>query len=619
MPLDGGDRSSGGPLLLQEPAHGAAKDLEGAGPARSDGTRRIVIQAVAGIPGATWNMWRGLGLGFLALALLTGCKSTITSARSPVGRSRGPFLFRDMSARAGNHFTLGHAGRTPLTILETLGPGTAFLDTDNDGWLDLFLVGPNKVALYHNNRDGTFTDVTRGSGLRAEGFWQGIATGDYDNDSRVDVFVTGYRCCALYHNEGSGRFRNVAQSAGVDSKRWGSSACFVDVDRDGLLDLFVTNYVQYYPTSPQFCKDTMGLPSTCGPTTYDPEKPRLYHNIGHGHFVDETAQRGFASAHGNALGAAIADYDDDGWVDIAVANDQLPRDLFHNKGHGFFENVGVSAGTAYNVKGEEYAGMGIDWADYNDDGALELIVTTYQHQPKSLFAPVMPGVFTDICYTAGIGNPTMNTVGFGAKFLDYDNDGLPDLAIANGHVVDTIARSDRSTSYRQPTQLFHNVGGGRLVEVTPEAGPDFERPIVGRGLAVGDYDNDGRVDLLVADAEGHPLLLHNEVPSSHHWLSLQLTGTRSNRAGIGAHLTVEVGGRKWRQVVATDGSFQSASDGRVHLGLGPARQVDRVQIRWPSGEQTVLKGMPADQFVRVEEGHPGYFRVPSLQPRAGMP
>jgi len=587
----------------------------------------------------------------LALPLLAGCGKGATQARHDPARAESrPALFRDVSTEAGIRFTLGHGGRSPLTILETLGNGAAFFDFDNDGWLDILLVGPNKIALYRNRglgfrvqdssrpptsdtRPPLFEDVTAQSGLRAEGYWQGVATGDYDNDGRMDVFVTGYRCCALYRNRGVEAFRrsgvispgsppsqggeregvntrtperptplfeDVTKQAGLKTGLWSASASFVDVDNDGYLDLFVTNYVKFYPHSTKFCLFD-GVPSTCGPTTYDPEKPLLYHNKRNGTFADETAKRGLASAHGNALGSAIADYDGDGWIDIAVANDQLPGDLFRNKGGGFFENVGGTSGTAYDAQGNAHAGMGLDWADYDLDGSLELVVTTYQHQPTSLYKQTAPGMFSDICFTAGTAQPTVNYVGFGAKFIDYDNDSLADLVIANGHAVDNIEKVDSMTTYPQPTQLFHNVGGGKLVEVTAEAGPDFTRKIVGRGLAVGDYDNDGDLDLLVVDAEGHPLLLRNEAQTAHHWLSLKLVGRRSNRDGIGARVTVEAGGKTWSRGVATDGSFMSASDVRAHLGLGKTTKVDRITIRWPSGRKTTLKDVDVDRFLTVEE------------------
>ncbi len=547
--------------------------------------------------------WSAGQLGLLLLALaLAGCARTRASAgpRLKAVTSRPP-LFRDIAKEAGIHFVLGHEGRSPLTILETLGGGCAFLDFDGDGWLDVLLVGPGKLALFRNDQHGRFVDVTSRSGLKQNGYWQGAATGDYDNDGRPDLYISGYRCCALYHNEGGGKFRDVTRTAGVQSTLWGASACFVDVDNDGFLDLLVTHYVKFFPTSTQFCK-YQGVPSACGPTNYDPEKPTLYHNNGNGTFTDETQKRGLASAHGNALGVAAADYDGDGWTDIAIANDQLPGDLFRNKGRGYFEDVADTAGTAYDVQGVAHAGMGIDWGDYNNDGNLELVVTTYQHQPTSLYAQTTQGLFSDICYTAGIAQPTVNYVGFGVKFLDYDNDGLLDLALTNGHAVDTIAKTDHTATYAEPSQLFHNEGHGRLSEVSAEAGPDFARHIVGRGLATGDYDNDGRVDMLVVDAEGAPLLLHNQAQSTNHWLSLRLRGHLSNRDGIGAMLTVSAGGRKWRQAVSTGGSFLSASDGRAHIGLGSSSRADRIEIRWPSGEQTVLTDIPGDRIVDVDEG-----------------
>jgi hypothetical protein len=519
-------------------------------------------------------------------------------------------IFVDVTAQAGLRFPLGHGGRSPLTILETLGHGCALFDFDGDGRLDILLAGPGKIALYHNRGDVTFADVTAGSGLRAKGVWQGVATGDYDNDGRTDLYVSGYRDGALYHNEGGGKFREVTREAGVATKLWGASAAFVDVDNDGLLDLYVANYVKYYPDSVQFCLFN-GVQSTCGPTNYDPEKGRLYRNRGNGTFADETEKRGLSSAHGNALGVAIADYDGDGWVDLAVANDQLPGDLFRNKGKGFFENVGLLSGTAYDVDGNAHAGMGIDWADFKANGSLALVVTTYQFQPTSLYEQTGPGQFADVCYTAGIGQATKPYVGFGAKFLDYDNDGLPDLAVANGHAVDNIARVDKTTTYPQTPQLFRNAGGGRLEEVTAAAGPAFRRPIVGRSLATGDVDNDGRVDLLILDIEGGPLLLRNQSPAPNHWLSLRLGGTRSNRDGIGAHLTVTANGRTWRQVVTSTGSFMAASDVRAHLGLGAARTADRVEIRWPSGRVTVLEDVEGGRMLTVAEEEKGAGKRPA--------
>ena len=574
-----------------------------------------------------------LGL-WLLLALLCGAGCSHSGATAPTGAatsvppgtvagnpipSEAPQgLFADRAQSAGVNFTLGHGGRSPLTILDTLGGGCALLDYDGDGWLDLLLVGPHKVALYHNKGNGTFEDITAQSGLDASGYWQGVAVGDYDNDGKPDIYLSGYRCAALYHNESRGQdappasglrppadapspvFRDVTKQAHLGSALWGTSAAFVDVDNDGFLDLYVCHYVKFGPSSNQFCNQG-GIASTCGPTNYDPEKGTLYHNNGHGGFTDETAKRGLADAHGNALGVAIADYDGDGWPDIAIANDQLPGDLYRNKGRGFFENVGLLSGTAYDGAGSAHAGMGIDWADYNTDGNLELVVTTYQHQATSLYAQSTPGLFSDITNTAGTGVPSINYVKFGVKFFDYDNDGQADLVVTNGHAVDNIAKTDSTTTYPQIPQLFHNVGDGKMKEVTKEAGAAFAHPVVGRGLAVGDYDNDGKPDVVIVDIEGHALLLHNETPTPNHWLTLRLQGTNSNRDGIGATLLVEANGRKWRQVVSATGSFLAASDLRPHLGLGTARQAERIEIRWPSGTRTVLNHVAGDRIVAVSE------------------
>lgn len=540
----------------------------------------------------------------LSLVTLAGCnggskKAVETPPLIPTtGSQSGATPFVDISKKAGLDFVQGHGGRSPLTILETLGCGGGIFDFDGDGWQDIILAAPDKVALYHNNKNATFTDVTAQSGLETKGTWQGVATGDYDNDGKVDLYISGYRTCALYHNEGNGKFKNVTVQARLTSKLWGTSAAFVDVDNDGSLDLVVANYVKFYPNSVKFCKQA-NVQATCGPTTYDPEKPVLYHNNKNGTFTDETNKRGLDTAHGNTLGIAIADYDHDGWIDLAIANDQQPGDLFRNKGKGYFENVAGTSGTSYDVNGNAHAGMGIDWADINASQKLSLIVTTYQHQPTSLYMQLAPGLFTDECFTTGIGQPTTNYVGFGAKFFDYDNDGWVDLIEANGHAVDNIGVTDNTTSYAQPAQLFHNKGQGKFEEA--DTGPEFKRGIVGRGVAVGDIDNDGKQDILIIDIEGNVLLFHNQTSTSNHWLSLQLVGSKSNRDGIGAELTIESGNKKWVQVVSSTGSLMSAHDKRAHIGLGTATKADKIVIRWSGGTKTELTNVQADQFLEVDE------------------
>jgi enediyne biosynthesis protein E4 len=553
-------------------------------------------------------MWR-ICVALLLGGVLSGCVPRVRAARVGAGAENatatGPPLFRDITTSAGIRFKLGHGHRSPLDIHETLGHGAALLDVDGDGRLDIVLVGPDRCALYRNAGGGRFADITGRSGLRQNGYWMGCAAADYDNDGRTDLFVTGYGRCALYHNEG-GRFRDVTAAAGVQDTGWSTSAGFADVDGDGRLDLYVARYVRFDPRGVRFC-DQAGVRTACGPTTYDPERGRLFHNEGSGRFRDITAAAGLADAHGNALGVAFGDFDGDGRVDLAVANDQLPSDLFHNRGGGRFENAGVVSGIAYNAAGQAYAGMGIDWGDSDGDGRPDLVVATYQHEPRCLFRQDRPGLFSDIAAAAGLARATVNSLAFGVRFLDYDNDGWLDLAFANGHVVDNIQQAETNVTYRQSCQLFHNrgaAGPGRFEDVSASAGPDFTRRIVGRGLCAGDLDNDGRLDLLIVDAEGAPLLLHNEERSGHHWLTLRLVGVCGNRDGLGARLTLTAGGRSQTRQCFTDGSYMSASDPRVHFGLGTATHADEIVIRWPGGHVDTLRSVPADRELTVREGAP---------------
>jgi enediyne biosynthesis protein E4 len=545
----------------------------------------------------------------LFASLLSGCVPRVRASRGGSGESgahaAGPPLFRDITGSAGIRFALGHGGRSPLDIHETLGHGAALLDVDGDGLLDMVLVGPGKCALYRNAGSGRFADITGRSGLRQDGYWMGCAAADYDNDGRTDLFVTGYGRCALYHNEG-GRFRDVTAAAGVQDPGWSTSAGFADVDGDGRLDLYVARYVHFDPRGVRFC-DQAGVRTACGPTSYDPERGRLFHNEGEGCFRDVTAAAGLAGAHGNALGVAFGDFDGDGRVDLAVANDQLPSDLFRNRGGGRFEDAGVTRGIAYNAAGQAYAGMGIDWGDSDGEGRPDLVVATYQHQPRCLFRQDHPALFTDVAAAAGLARTTVNSLAFGVRFFDYDNDGWLDLAFANGHVVDNIQQAEANVSYRQPGQLFHNRGPaapGRFEDRSANAGPDFGCSIVGRGLCVGDLDNDGRLDLLIVNAEGAPLLLRNEDRSGHHWLSLRLVGRRGNRDGLGARIRLTAGGPSQMRQCFTDGSYMSASDPRVHFGLGTAPSADEVVIRWPGGHVDTLRDVPADQQLTVLEGRP---------------
>lgn len=557
-----------------------------------------------------------MAIGWLllpALWMLNGCHALKTSPRTtPTGagmavREASAALpaFEEVAQSAGLKYQWTIAGKRPLTILQTIGNGCAFLDYDNDGNLDILLVGP-QLALYRGDGHGHFTDVTHESGLdRLVGHFLGCAVGDYDNDGYPDIYLSAYRGGALLHNEARGAqgraFRDVTKEAGIAAQPWGTSCTFADLEGEGRLDLYIGNYVQFASDiRPQLC-DFHGILGSCGPRYYKPEYGVLYHNVGNGRFVDTTRAQGYgkSAVAGKALGVAAADYDNSGHQSLAIANDEMRGDLLRPQSK-IVKNMALEAGVAFSSDGSAHGGMGIDWGDYDNDGKLDLFVATYAQEAKCLYHNLGNGFFQEESSRVGIAEKTTRYVAFGAKFLDYDNDGFLDLIIANGHVEDNVAEIDHSARYRQPIQLFHNLNGTRFVEAGPEAGPAFQQPIVGRGLAIGDYDNDGRMDALVVDSEGKPLLLHNVAPAAGHWLECRLEGKKSNRDGIGALLTIETQGQKRLRLCHTDGSYLSASDKRVHFGLGSALSAD-ITIRWPSGVITTHKNMQADQIVTLKE------------------
>jgi hypothetical protein len=552
-------------------------------------------------------------------------KGEVTAHRAPGAARR--FSFRDVTPGSGLHFIpageRAGAPRTgpPRTILETAGHGCAFLDVDGDGQLEILLVGQPRCALYRRREGrapGTpeWEEITAAAGLDRPGYWMGCATGDFDNDGRVDLLLTGYRCAALLRNEG-GRFRDVSAAIPLDRDAWSTSAVFFDADGDGWLDLYVGAYVRFDRTTLQLC-DYSGVRAACPPTYYDPERGRLYRNRGNGTFADATRASGLKATHGKTLGVAAADADGDGRPDLYLANDGVPGDLYRHRS-GRFQNIGVESGTAFNYESREQAGMGVDWGDYDGDGRLDLVVTTFQHEPTSLYRNEGRAAFREEAFPAGIGDATLNRLGFGVRFFDADNDGDLDLIQANGHVQDTVAQILPGVTFAQPTLLFENVGSGQFRDVSAAAGAALSRPIVGRGLAVGDYDNDGRLDVLIADLDGPPLLLRNETPPSGHHLTLRLVGSvrprtpntgraigaavgrASPRDATGARITLHAGGRTQVREAGTGGSYLSASDPRVHFGVGPATAVDSVTIRWPSGRVQALRNVRTGQEMTVEE------------------
>jgi hypothetical protein len=497
-----------------------------------------------------------------------------------------------------------------------MGSGCGWIDYDQNGLLDLYLVNgasrrPNtskhalRSALYRNNGDGTFTDVTIRAGVDAEGlFGMGAAVGDYDNDGCPDLFVLGYGRCILFHNNGNGTFTDVTDRAGVGNlRKWGSSAAWFDYDNDGLLDLVIANYVDWSPEQNFWCGDKgPGLRSYCHPDVYRGQPPTLYHNNGDGTFSDVSKRSGVGIRPGNGLGVVTFDYDNDGWQDIFITNDQMPNFLFHNNRDGTFREIGYSAGVAVGIDGQFEAGMGTDAADTTGSGRSDLIVTHLDQQLARLYQNVGEGYFEDATFRSKISYATFHLSGFGTRFMDYDNDGARDLFMANGHVLDNIQRYHAETTYAEPKLMFRNVGHGIFENVSDQLGPDFLLPRVSRGAAIGDFDNDGDLDIIISNNGQAPQLLRNDGGNANHWLQLLLIGTRSNRDAIGARVRVSAGDLVLYDEKKGGMSYQSTQDPRLHFGLGQHPTVEEVEIKWPSGELTKLTNIKSDQILAIEEG-----------------
>jgi hypothetical protein len=508
--------------------------------------------------------------------------------------------FVDVSPRAGIDYKWSISGSRPLNILATIGNGCAFLDYDGDGNLDILLVG-KKIGLYHGDGKGHFTDVTRKMGLSAmSGDFRGCAVGDFDNDGFDDIYLSGYRTGILLHNEQGTGFRDVTAQAGLKQQEWGSGCAWGQIGLEGRLSLYVANYVKFDPRINRvLCKDD-GQLTVCSPDVYRAAHGALYRNNGRGMFTDIT-RSSRAIGEGKSLGVSFVDYNGSGRQSLAITNDGVPGDLFSNVG-SVFQNVGGASGFGYDNRFRQHAGMGVDWGDFNNDGYLDAAVMTFHGEPKSIYRNSGDGAFVDVSDGVALSNYTLPYVAFGVKWLDFDNDGFLDLMISNGHVATNVADVDKAETYRQPTQLFRNDKGRLFVDMSARAGRALQRPIVGRGLATGDFDNDGRVDALVVDSEGAPLLLHNESAPVGHFLTVTLVGTKSNRDGYGAILTAHVGGRVLTQLCHADGSYFSSSDKRVHFGLGDARAVESLTVKWPSGHVDTFHHLAADRFITLREG-----------------
>ncbi|MFN7993553.1 MAG: CRTAC1 family protein [Bryobacteraceae bacterium] len=564
-------------------------------------------------------MFRNRSTGWVVVLITTGVTGFSESPQSTSASVR----FTDMAERAGIGIRMANGGaETKKYIYESTGSGVALIDYDRDGYPDIFLVNGSRLEgfgstapptnhLFHNNGDGTFTDVTARAGVASSGWGHGVCVGDFDNDGFDDLFVTYYgHQNILYRNNGDGTFSDVTLKAGLGtrSRNWGSGCAFVDYDRDGKLDLFVSSYVDFDPATAPLpgsgpnCS-SRGVAVFCGPRGLPTAQSHLYRNLGDGRFSDVSTAAGIRKASGcYGLGVLTSDFENRGWPDIYVACDSTASLFFHNNGDGTFAERGVAAGLAYDEDGREQAGMGVSAADYDGDGRLDIFKTNFEDDVPDLYRNEGDGTFSFRTFDAKLGS-NLKYLGWGGGFFDYDNDGCPDLFIANGHVYPEVESHKHPESpYRQRNILYHNAGNGRFEDVTSVAGPGFDLMRSGRGVAFGDLDNDGRVDILVNNQNDPPTLLRNGTENSGHWISIRTVGTKSNRDGIGARITVAVGGRRQIQDVRSGGSYLSQNDLRVHFGIGPAAQVDWIEVSWPSGLRDRAEKISANQFVTIEEG-----------------
>jgi hypothetical protein len=569
---------------------------------------------------ATW-MWAGivgLGFAFAARGQTPSAKPEPHASVQSTTTSLVPGRFVDVTEKVGVRFLHQAPHTSRKYLIETMGSGVALFDCDNDGRLDLFLVNgapytdpepkgsiPQKTGpeywnrMYHQKADGTFEDVTEKSGLQGVGYGMGVAAADYDNDGYEDLFVTGYGGNRLYHNNGNCTFTDVTDKAGVAGSGWSTSASWVDLDNDGLLDLVVLRYVKWDWDDVWCGEHREGYRGYCHPDVFDAIPMLVYHNDGNGHFTEISHKLGLDKP-AKALGIAMADYDRDGRIDLYVANDSMPEFLFHQKADGTFEEVGLESEVAVNSEGQTYAGMGVDFADSDNDGWPDIVVTDLANQRYAFYENHKDGSFDYASFSNGIGAMTLLHSGWGIRFVDYDNDGWKDLLIAQGHDLDTIEKVSPQLHYREPMMLARNTGK-KFVDVSGISGDIFHEAWVGRAMAIGDIDNDGRIDAVVTTNGGPPHILLNQTPTTNHWITLHLTGHKSNRDGIGALVKLSTAqGSQW-VTATTSSSYLSASDPRVHFGMGDSAVASSIEIHWPSGIVQTLTNVKGDQQIQVDE------------------
>jgi hypothetical protein len=549
----------------------------------------------------------------LVIAVAVGWGSTLRGQAPPPAGN-----FVDTTERLGIHFRQQASPTAKKYLPETMGSGVALFDYDNDGRLDIFLANgalitdptpkgaiPKKTEpkywnrLYHQKPDGTFEDATEKAGLTGNGYSTGVAVGDYDNDGFEDIYVAGYGRSTLYHNNGDGTFTDVTDAAGVAGSGWMTSAAWVDYDNDGRLDLIVARYMQW-DFDDIVCADSKGARGYCHPDMFKPESVLLFHNDGGGKFTEVSHKAGIDKPS-KGLGIAIADYDHDGWMDILVANDAIQQYLFHNRGDGTFEEVGLAAGVGFDGAGHAFSGMGVDFSDYNNDGWPDIFITDLAHQRFALFTNQKDGTFDYSTSIQGLAPISQLHSGWGVRFMDYDNDGWKDLLIVQSHVMDTIENTEPNLHYRESPALLHNEQGKKFVDVSAASGSVFQQQWAARGMAIGDLNNDGKLDAVLTTNDGPAHVLLNETATANHWITLRLVGVKSNRDAIGAEVRMLTSAGEQFATVTTTGSYQSSSDKRLHFGLGSADSIREIDIRWPSGIRQVLTNQKADAILTITE------------------